>query len=476
MGATAHGAEAGAATAAASAAQMAAPGKKTAAVFGPAVGNQPAAGASGGANTPSAQAAAPGERAASTPEPTAGIRPAAKASSGAKPAGGTGVSASGSAGAQQGAKGSGAGMRTLAGGVGGTAAARAGGADDAVCSSRATSRKPKPKKGGMAAKRIRTRRIHRGVRWFSQAVFFLLAPTLSSAGFNGVKAVFEAIGAGNAVELSAFVMLMVALLAFTCVFGRFFCGYACAFGTLGDVVYMLFTPLRRLLKIPDKVLPAKVQRALQYLKYLVLAGVCALCFAGWWGYVSPHSPWTTFGVLLELNVEGLGAAAIAVLAVLVVGMALVERFFCQFLCPFGALFSLMPVLPFSAYRRDASKCSPRCGMCRKACPVNIFPDADEFCAGECISCGRCCDGCPTTNIAIVKLGRHASDDKSAARRARAGGFLANLKVGVLRIKGDEVACTLVKMLALLVVCWLLGVLNYVPSVAEVQVLLAAVLA
>ena len=336
--------------------------------------------------------------------------------------------------------------------------------------------KRKPKKGGMAAKRIRTRRIHRGVRWFSQAVFFLLAPTLFSAGFNGVKAIFEAIGAGNAVEFSAFVMLMVALLAFTCVFGRFFCGYACAFGTLGDVVYTLFTPLRRLLKVPDKVLPAKVQRALQYVKYVLLAGVCVLCFAGWWGYVSPYSPWTTFGVLLELNVGGLGAAAIAVLAVLAVGMALVERFFCQFLCPFGALFSLMPVLPFSAYRRDASKCSPRCGMCRKACPVNIFPDADEFYAGECISCGRCCDGCPTTNIAMVKLGRHASDGKGAACRAQAGGFLANLKVGVLRVKGDEVACTLVKMLALLVVCWLLGVLNYVPSVVEVQALLAAVFA
>ena len=336
--------------------------------------------------------------------------------------------------------------------------------------------KRRPKKGGMAAKRIRTRRIHRGVRWFSQAVFFLLAPTLFSAGFNGVKAVFEAIGAGNAVELSAFVMLMVALLEFTCVFGRFFCGYACAFGTLGDVVYTLFTPLRRLLKIPDKLLPAKVQRALQYVKYVLLAGVCVLCFAGWWGYVSPYSPWTTFGVLLELNVGGLGAAAIAVLAVLAVGMALVERFFCQFLCPFGALFSLMPVLPFSAYRRDASKCSPRCGMCRKACPVNIFPDADEFCAGECISCGRCCDGCPTTNIAMVKLGRHASDGKGAARRAQADGFIANLKVGVLRVKGDEVACTLVKMLALLAVCWLLGVLNYVPSVDEVQALIAAAVA
>jgi len=39
--------------------------------------------------------------------------------------------------------------------------------------------------------------------------------------------------------------------AFTVLFGRFFCGYACAFGTLGDTVYALFAPVRRALHIPD---------------------------------------------------------------------------------------------------------------------------------------------------------------------------------------------------------------------------------
>lgn len=327
----------------------------------------------------------------------------------------------------------------------------------------ATCAKRKPKKGGIAWKRQRTRRIHRGVRWAVQIAFFVLAPTLFSAGFNGVKSIFFAIGSTDAVEFASFVMLLAALLAFTIVFGRFFCGHACAFGTLNDVVYTVFTPLRRALHIPDKVLPDGVQRALQLLKYVVLVAICILCFGGWWEYVSGYSPWTTFGVLLELKTTGIGTIAIVVFALLIVGMVFVERFFCQFFCPFGALFSLMPILPCSSYRREPQRCAKRCGMCKASCPVNIYPDADEFAAGECISCGRCCDGCPTSNIAMLRIGWHHTDEQGAGRRAQAGGFIAHLKAGVLRIKGDEVPYTIFKALVLLAICWVLGVLNYVPS-------------
>lgn len=319
--------------------------------------------------------------------------------------------------------------------------------------------RPKPKKGSMAWKRQRSRRLHRGVRWASQAIFFVFAPTLFSAGFSGVKSIFAAIGAGEAVEFGSFVELLVALLGFTILFGRFFCGYACAFGTLGDLVYTFSTPLRRKLGVPDKPLPEKAQRALQMLKYAVLVAVCVLCFLGVWDLVSPYSPWTTFGTLVELSTEGISALAAAVFLALLVGMAFVERFFCQFLCPFGAVFSLMPVMPFSAYRREASRCSPRCGMCKKSCPVDVFPDSDEVCAGECISCGRCADSCPASNIAVVKLGWHISDEQGAGRRARAGGFLASLKEGVLRIRGNEVVVTVVKAALLLLLCGLLGVLD-----------------
>ena len=45
--------------------------------------------------------------------------------------------------------------------------------------------------------------------------------------------------AGKPIEQNAFLVMMIALCGFTILFGRFFCGYACAFGTLGDGMYAL---------------------------------------------------------------------------------------------------------------------------------------------------------------------------------------------------------------------------------------------
>ena len=47
-----------------------------------------------------------------------------------------------------------------------------------------------------------------------------------------VLGLIEQIRAGKPIEQNAFLVMMIALCGFTILFGRFFCGYACAFGTL----------------------------------------------------------------------------------------------------------------------------------------------------------------------------------------------------------------------------------------------------
>ena len=80
---------------------------------------------------------------------------------------------------------------------------------------------------------------HQIVRFCTQIVFFIMAPGVFSGAFNAVKNAFTQIGVGAPIEVTSFAMLFIMVCAFTIVFGRFFCGYACAFGTLGDVLYML---------------------------------------------------------------------------------------------------------------------------------------------------------------------------------------------------------------------------------------------
>ncbi len=311
----------------------------------------------------------------------------------------------------------------------------------------------KPKISGKAAQRARAMRVHRIMRWCVQIAFFVLAPSIFSAAFNGVKYVATQIGLGQAVSPTAFVVLLVGVLAFTVLFGRFFCGYACAFGTLGDVAYLLFTPLRKLLGIPDRPLSGKAQRAGQYVKFAVLVAVVLMCFFGVWAQVSGYSPWTAFAGIVALSIDGIDAAAFVVLGILVLGMGFVKRFFCQFLCPLGAVFALMPVLPFSAFSRKKACCSKRCGHCCAGCPVSVFPDADAFTAGECISCGKCADVCPIGNAGLL--------------RAKAAGELRVGKPPMRLLRGNEIWLVLLKAALLLAVLWVAGALGNVPTFTEV---------
>ena len=315
------------------------------------------------------------------------------------------------------------------------------------------SRRAKPKKGGKAAKRARALRVHRIVRWAVQIVFFALAPSVFSAAFNGVKYAAGQIGGLQAVEPTSFVVLLCAVLLFTMLFGRFFCGYACAFGTLGDAAYALFTPVRKVLHIADDPLPQKARRGLQFVKFGVLAAICVLCFTGVWASISGYSPWTAFAGIVAGSIDGIDAVAFVVLGVIVVGMALVKRFFCQFLCPLGAVFSLVPVLPLSQFGRKRATCAKRCGKCRAGCPVGIYPDASSFAIGECISCGKCADTCPVGNVGMVR--HKATGEERPGKPAR------------LRLRGNETVYVLAKALLFLVLLWLAGALGFAPSFTEV---------
>ena len=73
-----------------------------------------------------------------------------------------------------------------------------------------------------------------------RAVFLSSIQTLFSTAFTGIKLIVEQIT--HSVQVCSGIPLyqtLVVLLVFTIVFGRFFCGFACAFGTWG-ISFILF--------------------------------------------------------------------------------------------------------------------------------------------------------------------------------------------------------------------------------------------
>ena len=234
-----------------------------------------------------------------------------------------------------------------------------------------------------------------------QLVFFFAMPGAFVAGFNGVKQLFLRIGTGSVLQLDSFTLSLLGLCGFTILFGRFFCGYVCAFGSLGDGVYWLSGLVQKKLLHRKKqfTLPAKAVLWGQKLKYLVLAAIVGLCAAGVYGQLTGWSPWEVFSRLTALMPppEGFGLG-IALFVLILIGMALQPRFFCQFLCPMGAVFSLLPVLPFAQLHRDGENCISGCNACANRCPVNLKLDDESLRSGECIACEACVGTCPCSNI------------------------------------------------------------------------------
>lgn len=251
----------------------------------------------------------------------------------------------------------------------------------------------------------RDRRIHTWLRIGIQAVFFIIAPSLFTEAFNGVKAIFQAVSEGSMIVLSDFLATLVILCVFTMLLGRFFCGYACAFGALGDWIYALSDLIQRSLtkkrgkktRLPD--IPVKIKKYLQYIKYILLAAIVAMCALGVFSVFSGASPWSVFSMARAGNLRLAGYAAGAVLLILIIlGMAWQERFFCQYLCPMGAVFALLPKLPWTSLRRTRENCIKNCSACEKQCPVSLGLDEDTVRSGECIRCGKCVGTCPKENI------------------------------------------------------------------------------
>lgn len=251
---------------------------------------------------------------------------------------------------------------------------------------------------------VRRRKRNALLRFIIQVVFFLAAPSAYASAFSGIKEICTEFNQGAVLQWTSFGAMLVFLLAFTVVFGRFFCGYACAFGAVGDWIYFLSSLVQKKVLKRKKVfqLSDKAVRQMQYLKYVVLLAVLVVCVLGQQSIINGNSPWTVFSFLSGGNLVPAGMEIGIVLLVLIVcGMALQERFFCQFLCPMGAVFSLLPVLPTGMLGRNRENCIKGCSACTKTCPVCLELDADSAKSGECIRCGKCTGICPKQNISLT---------------------------------------------------------------------------
>ncbi len=188
-----------------------------------------------------------------------------------------------------------------------------------------------------------------------------------------------------------------------------FCGWICPLGFIQDLVHGLgvwiqkrFVPVRkavRALNQKGRVLWNFLDQYLRYVKYGVL--VWAVTGAAIYGVMvfRDYDPWSALINIAEWTVT----PGLIVLILTLVASFFVERPWCRYACPLGAISGLLGKLSPVYVRREAAACTT-CKICSKSCPMGLpIHSAAAITSVDCISCLECVDACPREGAMEVRV-------------------------------------------------------------------------
>jgi hypothetical protein len=162
-----------------------------------------------------------------------------------------------------------------------------------------------------------------------------------------------------------------------------FCGWLCPFGALQELV----ARLARLLRIPQIKLRRSTDAKLKKIKYVVLA---AILLSAWFAPEVADSlveiePFKTGITLYFVRAWPFVAYAVA----MVLASALVYKFFCRYLCPFGAGLAILGKLQLLKWLPRRAECGTPCQTCRHRCDYQAIRPDGKIDYAECFQCMDC---------------------------------------------------------------------------------------
>jgi len=231
----------------------------------------------------------------------------------------------------------------------------------------------------------------------------------------------------------------------TIIFGRFFCGWVCPFGTIHHFVGYLGN---RRKKTAQKIQLNKYRKA-HRIKYFILifflfmAAFPSLAVTLQTGLLDPIPLVTRSFNLLLLPIidraanfvsvtdrfyEGAWLLLVIFLTAILLNLV-IPRFYCRFICPLGALFAIISRFAIWRIGKKQSECS-NCKLCDKSCEGACEPSG-SIRISECVLCFNCRDDCKDDLLAYQtrpSLGGEITNPDVSRR-----GFVLSLASGIFAV-------------------------------------------
>lgn len=181
------------------------------------------------------------------------------------------------------------------------------------------------------------------------------------------------------------------------ILGRAVCGWFCPVGWFQELLY----------KIPTRKWQLRF-KPLRYLKYVILVTLVLLipfitgdpwfskvCFIG---TIEGGIPLATYDKDIQGLIGTFFYTKLAMTVGLIVLFIFVQRAFCRYLCPLGAIYSLFNKVSF--FRLEVEHTCTHCNRCQQSCPMDlkVYENANS---PECIRCLEC-TACPSVKVCAGK--------------------------------------------------------------------------